>query len=295
MPKPIFIVGNQRSGTTWLANILCQHSKIVGVQGEPVGIRESTYFNLIEGFFGDIKEDNNFIQFIETFGSSDYFRLTGVEKELFYKKRPTTYVQTFQLLMNTFTNKKNASYWLEKTPGHTLFLPKISKYFMEAKFIGIKRDTTDTIKSAVRRTFIRNKFIKKIFILRRVLQHFKYIKHLDKFKSNSKRIMIIYYKDLRSNRQKTLAKICSFLELDFEPSLLIDRYRPNTSFTNFDKQDERSKILTSLDKKIIKWLSAILKIFPYRFYRILYFFQLNVRKKSFPPRYWDNFKQEYLI
>ena len=292
MPKPIFIVGNQRSGTTWLANILCQHSKIVGVQGEPIGIRESTYFNLIEGFFGNIKDDNNFIQFIETFGSSDYFRLTGVKKESFYKKRPTSYVQAFRLLLDTFTNNENAFYWLEKTPGHTLFLSKLSKYFSEAKFIGIKRNTIDTIKSAVRRTLIRNKIIKKIFILRRLLQHFKYVKHLNKFESHSNKIMIINYEDLRTNRKEILTRLCHFLELDFESSLLIDRYKPNTSFTNFHKQEERSKILTSFDIKIIRWVSLILKIFPYRFYRTLYFFQLNTRKQRFPPRYWDNFKQE---
>jgi hypothetical protein len=292
MPRPIFIVGNQRSGTTWLANVLCLHSKIAGVQGEPTGIRESKYFNIIEGFFGDLKDDNNFIQFIETFGSTDYFRLTNVEKDLLYKKRPNTYVQVFRFLMNTYANKQNALYWLEKSPGHTLFLNKLSKYFKDAKFIGIKRNIIDTIKSEVRRTVIRNNMIKKYYILRRSLHHYKYVKHLDKFASVSNKILIINYGDLLKDKKDTIKKLCNFLDLEYEDSQLKDRYRPNTSFTNFNNQEERAKILTSFEIKMINFVSFILKLLPYRFYRTLYFFQLNTRKRTLHPKTWDDFKRE---
>ncbi|MFX1378936.1 MAG: sulfotransferase [Promethearchaeota archaeon] len=292
MPKPIFIVGNQRSGTTWLANILCQHSKIVGVQSKPYGIRESRYFNWIEGLFGDLKNNNNFIHFIETYGTSDYFRLTGISKDLFYQQRPKTYFQVFRLLMDTFANNKKAEYWLEKSPGHTLFLYKISNYFKTAKFIGIKRNAIDTIKSAVRRTAIRNNVVKKLFILRRLIQYYKYDKHLNKFLVHSNRTIILNYEDLRKKPQEVIKKVIIFLGLNFEFTVLKDKYTPNTSFSNFNKEAERATILTPFEIKMIKWFSILFKNLPYRFYRILYFFQLNVKKRTIPPDFWKDYIQE---
>jgi hypothetical protein len=292
MPKPIFIVGNQRSGTTWLANKLCQHSKITGVQEEPFGIRESQYFNVIEGYFGNLKNDNNFSQFIESFGSSDYFRLTGIDKEFFYKHRPKNYVQVFRLLMDSFATKESAEFWLEKSPGHSLFLNKISNYFKDAKFVGIKRNTVDIIKSAVRRRFVRNNLIKKLLIVRRVLQHYKYDKFIKKFNATSNNIMMISYEELRERTQEILINVLEFLGLEFEPSLLDEKYQPYTSFSNFNASEERASILTSLDKKLIKWASLIFKSFPYSFYRILFFFQLNTRKRILPPDYSKDFLRE---
>lgn len=109
MSNPIFNVGIQRSVTTWLVNILCQHSKIIGVQLEPFGIRKIAFFNFIEGYFGNLRKENNFIQFIEIFGSMDYFRLTRIEKEFFYQKRPKTYSQIFRLLKEQNISLKKVS------------------------------------------------------------------------------------------------------------------------------------------------------------------------------------------
>jgi len=291
MPKPIFIIGNQRSGTTWLANILCQHSKIVGVQSEPFGIRESYYFNIIDRYFGNLKNDNNFNQFIDVFSSSDYFILTKVDKDIFYKERPTNYVQSFKLLMNTFAEKNNAEFWLEKTPGHTLYLNKLSKYFKTASFIGIKRDIVDILKSAVRRNTFRNNRIKKLFILRRVLQYYKYDKHLNKFNSISNRILLINYEFLRKNPKKIISKVCQFLNIEFESSLLTQHYEKGTSFSSFDNKFERERVLTKFEIKMVRWLSHIFRILPYIFYRILYSYQLHIRPRTLPLSLWRDSKR----
>lgn len=50
MPLPVFVVGRNRSGTTWLANQLCEHPDIAGVQQERRhGIHESAYFGCLDG------------------------------------------------------------------------------------------------------------------------------------------------------------------------------------------------------------------------------------------------------
>ena len=151
MKKPVFIVGIERSGTTWLANILCQHSNITGIQAKRhYGIHESVFFSNIEEKFGNLSDDNNFIQLVEILSSSDYFILSGLNKDILYEERPKTYHDFFRLIMERFAEKRKADFWLEKTPSHSLYLEKISKYYPDAKFIAIKRDIVDTIKSTIR-------------------------------------------------------------------------------------------------------------------------------------------------
>lgn len=169
---------------------------------------------------------------------------------------------------------------------------KISKYFKDSKFKGIRRNTIDIIRSAVRRRFIRNNFIKKQFIVRRVFQYYKYDKHIKKFSANSNRRIIINYEELRERTQEMLTDVLKFLGLEFESSLLDEKCKPYTSFSNFNASKERASILSPLDIKLIKWKSTIFKFFPYSFYRILYFLQLNTRKRKLPPDYSKDFIQE---
>ncbi len=53
--------------------------------------------------------------------------------------------------MDSYAERENANYWLEKTPAHSLYLEELSEHFPEAKFIAIKRNIIDTIKSTIKR------------------------------------------------------------------------------------------------------------------------------------------------
>lgn len=120
MSTPIFVLGKHRSGTTWLANQLCQHSHIVGVQHEAHGgIHESAYFSTVYGRYGDLITKSNFIELVEVLAASDYFRLAGATKEYLYSLWPTTYQDLFKQAMDDLADRKGASHWLEKTPPHT--------------------------------------------------------------------------------------------------------------------------------------------------------------------------------
>jgi len=64
---PIFILGGARNGTTWLCNTLGNHSEIASVRHVlHHGFHESSIFRKKQ-FFGDIKNDKKFIEFIEVF------------------------------------------------------------------------------------------------------------------------------------------------------------------------------------------------------------------------------------
>lgn len=188
--KPIFIVGTNRSGTTWLANILCNHSNIACVQAEEhFGILETGFFSTLPEYFGDIRDDDNFIVFVEAFSKSDYFVLTGLDKDLFYKKRPLDYPTFLKILMDNYAEKKGTDYWLEKTPSHSLHLNEIFRYFPDAKIIGIKRDIISVVKSSVK---LRDHLRKRLF--RKAFGYFMFNKEIENFASNN-RIMLIEYMD----------------------------------------------------------------------------------------------------
>jgi len=293
MAKPIFIVGTPRSGTTWLANMLGNHSKVAcvrqNVPGQRGGINESAFFSYVDGKFGDLNNDNNLIQLIETFEASTFFILSGVHKNFFYKNKPRTYQDFFRLLMDNVAKEQGAASWLEKTPSHTFHLKEISRYYQDAKFIALKRNVIDQIRSflkieeAVTGRPIKNMpFLKKkVRLLTRVFKYHAHVKHLDHFiAKNPDTIMQIDYEKLREKTEEIMAQVCGFLGIDFEQSML-EGYIKNTGFRS---EAERSEVLSQSDITTIRAMSFLMKLAPYSLYRLIYLAKRRLEGRSFP--YW---------
>jgi len=294
MTTPIFIVGTPRSGTTWLSNILCQHSRIACVyemtdDGRKI-VNESAFFSYVAGKFGDLKKDNNLIQLIETFQASTFFILSGVDKKIFYKNQPRTYHDFFRLFMDYVAEKKGADFWLEKTPSHTFHLEEISKWYPDAKFVVMKRKIVDQIRSFMKLNEIifgvqlKNlSFIKRqLIIFIRIFKYWAHCKHLDRFiVKNSSKVYQIDYEILRRETADVIEALCNFFKIDFEKNILNQTYFVNTSFQS---DEERGRVLTSAEIRWIKILSAVIKLIPYYFYRVVYLSNRFYGGRNFP--YW---------
>ncbi|MFW5953609.1 MAG: sulfotransferase, partial [Candidatus Natronoplasma sp.] len=114
MVTPIFVLGLERNGTTWLQNILCNHPKIVGAQHQAHwGIKESYICGNIL-YWGNFEDNDEFIEFLELYSSGDYFKLVEGNKEYFYQNRPEDFADFFFELMDNYAEKKNATYWITK-------------------------------------------------------------------------------------------------------------------------------------------------------------------------------------
>ena len=148
---PVFILGKHRSGTTWLANLLCNHTQIAGVV-HPAhhGIHESAYFSMIDRRYGDLERRSNFAEFAEVMLASDYFSLTGITREQLYELYPSSYEAVFSQVMERFAASQGASYWLEKTPAHTPLVERLATMYDRAKFVGIVRDIRSVAGSRMR-------------------------------------------------------------------------------------------------------------------------------------------------
>jgi hypothetical protein len=284
MTKPIFILGVHRSGTTWVANILCSHHNIAGVQApRHHGIHESAFFCTIKDRYGNLQDDNNYIEFLETFSASDYFLLSNLDKNFFYTNRPTSYDEFFKQMMDTYAEQQHKEFWLEKTPAHTLYYDDLQHIFPAAKFIIVKRNIIDSIKSDVRLRYFtpdrqRKTPLSKILFI--VFLAFRYSLFYSAVlsKQHKENSLFIEYEQIKKYREAEIKKICDFIGVNFETQLLQDTYEPNTRFTS---EKERITVLANGELTFIKILDFIFRLLPKTF---LCGF-LPIYKKQYRDRY----------
>lgn len=292
MPTPIFVIGPHRSGTTWLANILCRHTQVTGIQStEHKGIHESAFFSHVDRHFGKLDNENAYIEFVEVFSSSDYFSLSGLKKELLYAECPREYGEVFRLVMDKYADANDADNWVEKTPAHTLYLDKIHEYFPEGKYLGITRELTDVVRSSVAKRTFRSKLQRMLFIFRQVIHVLKYQKHISYFKDRIPNMKVIRYEELNRDKNVVIQKICDFLDLRFEERLLEEHFSPNTSFEGPEKQSGRKEVFSQAELGLIRLLSAIFSLVPFFGYRSLHILQDRLRSVSLPSWFWKVHKK----
>lgn len=274
--EPLFIIGAPRSGTTWLANILCNHSQIAGIQAkEHFGIIETGFFSCLPEYFGDLRNEDNFIVFLEAFSKSDYFTRAAGDKNLFYEKRPESYAQFLALLMDRYAGQSGARYWLEKTPSHTLHLDQIAHDFPDATFLCIHREAPETIGSMM------NLFSSQSRSLpRKAFVYCNYNKEIRSFRPKTGKKITIEYAALKRDRETIIREVCSRLGIAFEPCLLQDNYTPNTSYRETGRHKYR---FSTRERLYLKLLLCIFSAMPRCFFRFInYCFFLRRRVSRRP-------------
>lgn len=261
VPRPIFVLGKQRSGTTWLANQLCQHPMITGVRHEHhLGIDESAYFSSIYGRYGDLSEKQNFVEFVEVIGASDYFRLANATKDFLYALWPTTYEGLFLSVMNKFAEESGSAYWLEKSPNHTLMVGELAKMYPDARFVAVIRDVEEVVASTISRSQGgRSPLARTAAIIQTVISWSYFMKVICSFAYRSNRIFVIYHEEMRQDLGGMLSAVCDFLEIDFDEQVLCQAYRPNTSFRS---DSGRKQALSSREKRLIELISNLSSATP---------------------------------
>jgi len=262
MAKSIFVTGNNRSGTKWLSNILLNHSKIAGVQSEyHGGILEINLFQNMPIMFGPLDNMENFVGFIECFSATDFFRLTGLPKDLLFKHKPVNYYTFFNWLMNEYVDHQKKEFWLKKI--HSTLLENVYSHFKDTLFVIIERNVVDTIRSAYvlqKRVGGPDRFLKELFI-------YHYSKKIRKKFSKKKNVLFITYEQLLSDREAAIKKVCEFLNIPYSSGMLDVSFRKNTSFAEGGKKVNlfpRHKVL------MVKVLSPVLALLPLFIYKLMF-------------------------
>ena len=141
--RKFFLVACPRSGTTLLQCILAAHSSIASFP-------ESHFFPRLlprerwRRFLGIANREIN-----------DYFagyaQLIGdpqpPEWPATPQRRAVPYVRAFVRILDRLTRDQGKRYWLEKTPGHLLYVEQIRRLVPDARFIHILRNGRDVVAS----------------------------------------------------------------------------------------------------------------------------------------------------
>lgn len=241
-----FILSTERSGSTLLSAMLNMHTEILSIVEEPF-----TYDLYLK--YKGIKKWN--VNTIESF-CDDFYLFSGKYLHVqFGEKKDLIHSLTQNVQNLTALNaiklsclnfhpskqKDKITSIVDKQLHFHLHLNEIVKLYPKSKFIVLVRDPRDN-------TYLKQKFFlnrnkkKDIYIIAKSWDFIfgKIYKTLQKIESQ--RTLIIKYEDLVSSPEYILKKICNFLDLEYESSMLDFHKKTSEKLNEYiDKADEKTK------------------------------------------------------
>ncbi len=292
---PIFVVGYMHSGTSLFINILKNHSLIFS------GNRETKYFmhlGMIKKTFPDLKNDDvlrNFVFYVIALVKTGFAKnkldpknnarfdlkwLGDDEKRLEVlledAKSNRNHETMFTLVSNHMAQAMGKKRWVEKTPTHIFHIDEIAKAVPDAIFVEVVRDPRDILASKKTRRL-------DVWTSEKYAAEDRERKNLEKafdpfwdslsWKSAIRagqsarekytdRIYSVAYENLVTDPENQIRKVCSFLNLEFEPEMLnITTLNSAESLSN-DNNDRGivttsvgrwKKILTPAETAVCQW------------------------------------------
>jgi hypothetical protein len=216
--RPIFVIGAPRSGTTMLRYMLCAHPRIY------------------------IPPESNFIPRFLPYPPEKHLSFTTavdlidqtLNYKVFFRDWPDepldpqdfvnslTKLTTFTLLTSLYRRYAGfhqAQRWGDKSPIYTTYVSKIGKLFPSAQFVHIIRDGRDVALSMMKayqgvRFFYMDLCYAASSWQRRVQKA-----RTEGAKLGKDRYIELHYEELTANPEKTLVKLCRFLEEPFVPEM----------------------------------------------------------------------------
>ena len=247
----------ERSGTKWLTSILRKHPEIAAPESPEGGVFEASFENF-NYHFPDLTRPDDYIACVELFSKTDLFEKLNIDKDYFYKieNKPSNYYQLLGLAFDKYAESNNSKYWIQKAS------PRVIKYllnnFKNARFIIIKRNLVDNIKSKMASTLM-STGSKRMY--HKIFQYALQEKFIIKLSHNKETIKTVDYKDLKINQANVIRSILELLNLEFNYNLLIEN-KENIFHSKFQNDNQRQKILNKQEVHFAKIFYFFMKLLP---------------------------------
>ncbi len=247
--KPIFIVGNERSGTTMLAGLLDRHSE--------VAIPPETHFlyGLNRRLRRIAETQSNHEQLIEEVYAAEHWAAKrmldmGLDKaDLLerFKRYPAERRYLLRAALEQYATERDKQRIGEKSPHHLLYVPTLVRWYPQARIVCIVRDGRDVALSLRRAPWTHDSLARHSLAWRRLVKT-----GLDFEKKYPANLLRVCFEDLVREPERELRRIDAFAGLEFEP-----RQLDHTVATNVAPVWEKpwkEKVNQPLDpKRIAAW------------------------------------------
>lgn len=213
----LFLVGCPRSGTTLLQSLLAAHSQIASFP-------ESHFFRYLLRNRSMLRTKlriasplarKRFNQFLEEISHPELKRYLP-QTALFTLQ----YVKGFIRVLDELTQQQGKHLWLEKTPGNLYYISYIEKRVTGAKFIHLVRNGVDVVSSLYDVTHQYPDDWKGAWDLDRCIQQWIKDVRLSCHHLHKPNHILIQYEQLIENQPLVLGKLCEFIGVDYEPTML---------------------------------------------------------------------------
>jgi len=214
---PIFIVGCPRSGTTLLRLVIHSHPNIV-IPPEN-RFMWAVYFRRL--YFGDLKKEKNrrrLARWIINYRRKRFEDLK-IDPDLWEDeaaKASPTIGSVVSTLFRIYARKYHKPRWGDKRPNYIRGLQKLLTIFPTAKIIHIIRDGRSCVASLKKMKWWKKGSIGAIA---------RWVEVMNKAEKARRTYSVeqyyeIQYEELVKNPEKTLRKLCNFIDEDFDPLML---------------------------------------------------------------------------
>jgi len=282
---PVFVLGMQRSGTTFAANLLEADPRIAAVAAQAHrGVHESVYFSHFARAFGPWENDQSRREFMTAFVSCDYFHLTGLSTDWLKALDVDSYAALFRKVMDAFAKQQGAGAWLEKSPHHTLLAEELYLLYPDAIFVCVTRDPVDLLRSRLwaygRKPRPYPGRLKDI--VRSCASSVYHTRYLKRFATRHETAFTVTFGSMRQDPVAALKPLFDKLG-QTAPEVLKPRFAANSSFGS---KAQKEQGLTWYDRLLANTLTACLKVLPLPVLGRFQSRQASGRNLIFPDWVW---------
>jgi len=254
-PEAIFIVGVSRSGTTLMRRILDRHPR-VGIATENHYLGHLLAWEGARHYFrrvGDLREDGAVRRLVYLIYSGELQRRSRLRElspywrwltervpradiEAYLLASDRTERGIFQAFLRIYADRRGKAIMGEKTPAHLAYAETLLEWFPDARIVHCMRDPRAIHVSELRRRaenaagvpyrqLVRAPVLLESFVLLQVVWAWAAAvgRHRTLVHRYSDRYRLLRFEDLVAEPERTLADLCGFLGIAFEPRMLEQR------------------------------------------------------------------------
>ncbi len=235
-----FIVCSPRSGSTLLRAMLDNHSDLA--------IPPESHF--IAPFLHQARSEFSLEALTRVVTAHPRFAMWGLSCEEIWdlEAPPVDARAAFRAMYQTYARHQGKSRFGDKTPGYALDLPGLAELFPEAVFVHLVRDGRDVALSLVQADFGPTTLTEAAAF---------WVSRAQKARADgrllgSERYLELRYEDLVVNPEREIRRICGFIRLPFEESMLDHRRNAERIISSTSVPSSHRNLLRPL-RKLRDW------------------------------------------